>query len=121
MNAANVCNPGGGLPEPSPTDSFEIIKALFIKTPEPTKEDAAAIAPALFDVYQRLMRVRSFNPTIDYSERLWRLLKLVGLPDRSLRKRDPQTPSRQLGGPSPRSASRPDGDSPGRARAPWPG
>ena len=65
-------------------DSFQIIKALFERSPEPTHAEALAIYDALHDVYDRLMRVRQFSPTTDYSAKVWRLLGMVGMPNRSL-------------------------------------
>lgn len=67
-------------------DSFEIIKALLARSPEPTHAEALEIFDALYDVYHRLMRVRQFAPTTDYSERLWWLLGMVGFPNKSLQK-----------------------------------
>lgn len=67
-------------------DSFEQIKALFTRSEEPTKEEALQIREALYDVFQRLMRVRQVAPSVDYSARLWRLLELVGLPNKSLKR-----------------------------------
>ena len=71
---------------PSRVDSFDTIKALLEQHPAPTREQALEIRGSLYDVYTRLMRVREISPTVDYSARLWRLLMLVGLPDRSLRR-----------------------------------
>lgn len=70
-------------------DSFEVVKDLLLAHPEPTQEQAREIAPALFDIYQRLMRVRSVSPTTDVGERLWRLMELVGIKNRSLKKGSP--------------------------------
>lgn len=72
----------------SSVDSFTQARILFERLGEkdPTKDDALSIAPALFDIYERLMRVRQVSPTSDVSDRLWRLMELVGLKNRSLRK-----------------------------------
>jgi len=69
---------------PESQDSFEIIKVLFERSPEPTHAQALEIYDALHDVYWRLMRVRQFAPTTDYSAKVWRLLGMVGMPNRSL-------------------------------------
>lgn len=69
-------------------DSFEQVKVLLSRIGDraPTQDDARSIAPALFDIYQRLMRVRVVAPTTDYSQKLWNLLGLVGIPNKSLKR-----------------------------------
>lgn len=60
-------------------DSFQVVAELFLRHPEPTQEQAREIAPALFDIYQRLMRVRAVAPTVTVQDRTWRLMELVGI------------------------------------------
>jgi len=60
-------------------DSFQIIAELFQRHPEPTREQAREISPALFDVYERLMRVRVVAPTVTLQDRTWKLMELVGI------------------------------------------
>lgn len=70
---------GVNLPRKSVTDSFEIIKALLARSPEPTHLETLEIFDALHDVYWRIKRVRQIAPTVDYSEKIWRLIGMVGM------------------------------------------
>jgi len=45
-----------------------------------------AIAPALRDIYERLMRVRAVAPSVDLSDRLWELMEMVWLKARPARR-----------------------------------
>lgn len=76
---------------PAKRDSFDAVLEFCRSHERPTAAQAAAIRAELYDVFARLMRVRRISPTVDYSEGLWRLLRLVGLPDRSLRRREGRT------------------------------
>lgn len=66
-------------------DSFEVIKTLLARSPEPTHAEALEIYDALHDVYWRLMRVRQIAPTTDYSAKLWRLIGMVGMKEQPIR------------------------------------
>ena len=68
-------------------DSFEVVREFLLGVGErrPGREEVQAIAPALFDIYQRLMRVRSVAPTVDVSDRLWGLMELVGIKAKPVR------------------------------------
>jgi hypothetical protein len=68
-------------------DSFEVVKEFLLGVGERKigRDDAQSIAPALFDIYQRLMRVRAVAPTVDVSERLWGLMELVGIKAKPVR------------------------------------
>ena len=52
---------------------------------QPRREEVQAIATALADIYQRLMRVRSIAPSVDVSERMWELMSMVGLKAKPVR------------------------------------
>ena len=69
-------------------DSFDVIRHMIenLGGRQPTREDALGISVALKDVYDRLLKVRQISPTVDYSQRMWLLLDLVGFPNKSLRK-----------------------------------
>jgi hypothetical protein len=60
-------------------DSFQILGELLQRHPEPTREQALEIMPALTDIYVRLMRVREVAPTVCLPPRTVRLLELVGI------------------------------------------
>lgn len=68
-------------------DSFEVVKEFLLGVGERKigRDDVQSIAPALFDIYQRLMRVRAVAPTVDVSERLWGLMELVGIKAKPVR------------------------------------
>jgi hypothetical protein len=68
-------------------DSFEVVKEFLVGIGErrPTREEVQTIAPALVDIYQRLMRVRAVAPTVDLSERLWTLMGVIGLKAKPVR------------------------------------
>lgn len=70
-------------------DCFGTIKRLIdsLGGRQPTREDAMKIQGALHEAYERLMKVRPFAPTTDYSERIWELLELAGFPNKSLAKK----------------------------------
>jgi hypothetical protein len=76
-------------------DSFEVVKdfvaGLGMRKPEPW--EVQRIAPALSEIYQRLMRVRSYAPRVDLSESMWRLMEMIGIR------------SRRIGGDSLRNAA----------------
>ena len=66
------------------TDSFEVVKG-FVKElggrqPEPW--EVMKIAPALNEIHQRLMRVRSYAPRVDLSDHMWKLMEMVGIRSR---------------------------------------
>lgn len=68
-------------------DSFEVVKSFLAGVGErrPSREEVQTIAPALVDIYQRIMRVRAVAPTVDLSERLWGLMEIVGLKAKPVR------------------------------------
>ena len=68
-------------------DSFEVVKEFIVSLGDrrPQKEEVQAIAVALADIYQRLMRVRSIAPSVDVSERMWELMAMVGLKAKPVR------------------------------------
>ena len=68
-------------------DSFEVVKEFLsgLGDRRPRNEEVQAIAVALADIYQRLMRVRSIAPTVDVSERMWELMGMVGLKAKPVR------------------------------------
>lgn len=59
-------------------DSFQIVGELLQRHPQPTREQALEVMPALTDIYQRLMRVRVVAPTVALHAPTVRLLELVG-------------------------------------------
>jgi hypothetical protein len=65
-------------------DSFEVVKEFLdvLDGRVPQREEAQAIAGALNDIYQRLMRVRSVAPAVDVSKRMWDLMELVGIKEK---------------------------------------
>ena len=68
-------------------DSFEVVKEFLagLGDRRPQREEVQAIAVALADIYQRLMRVRSIAPSVDVSERMWELMGMVGLKAKPVR------------------------------------
>ena len=68
-------------------DSFEVVKEFLsgLGDRRPQRAEVEAIATALADIYQRLMRVRSIAPTVDVSERMWELMAMVGLKAKPVR------------------------------------
>ncbi|HYF00105.1 MAG TPA: hypothetical protein VEJ18_14390 [Planctomycetota bacterium] len=68
-------------------DSFEVVKEFLARVGDrrPGRDEVAEIAPALLDIYQRLMRVRVVAPTVDLSERLWSLMEIVGIKAKPVR------------------------------------
>jgi len=68
-------------------DSFEMVKEFLagLGDRQPRREEVQAIATALADIYQRLMRVRSIAPSVDVSERMWELMSMVGLKAKPVR------------------------------------
>jgi hypothetical protein len=63
------------------TDSFEVVKG-FVKglgDRRPDPWEVQKIAPALNEIYQRLMRVRSYAPRVDLSDHMWDLMEMVGI------------------------------------------
>ena len=68
-------------------DSFEVVKEFLsgLGDRRPRSEEVQAIAVALADIYQRLMRVRSIAPSVDVSERMWELMSMVGLKAKPVR------------------------------------
>ena len=68
-------------------DSFEVVKEFLLGVGERKlgRDEVSGIAPALFDIYQRLMRVRMVAPTVDVSDRLWGLMELVGIKAKPVR------------------------------------
>ncbi len=69
-------------------DSFEVVRDFLLGLGErkPGREEVQAIAPALRDIYERLMRVRAVAPSVDLSDRLWELMEMVGLKARPARR-----------------------------------
>ncbi len=67
-------------------DSFVVVREfvgrLGDRRPEPW--EVQQIAPALNEIYQRLMRVRAYAPRVDLSEHMWRLMSMIGLRARPL-------------------------------------
>lgn len=68
-------------------DSFEVVKEFLagLGDRRPDREEVQAIAGALTDIYQRLMRVRTIAPSVDVSDRMWDLMALVGLKAKPVR------------------------------------
>ncbi len=68
-------------------DSFEVVKEFLAALGDrrPQRDEVQAIAGALADIYQRLLRVRSIAPSVDVSERMWELMTLVGLKAKPVR------------------------------------
>lgn len=68
-------------------DSFEVVKEFLsgLGDRRPQRDEVQAIAAALADIYQRLMRVRSIAPSVDVSERMWELMAMVGLKAKPVR------------------------------------
>ena len=62
-------------------DSFEVVKEFLTSLGErrPEREEVQAIAPALKEIFERLMNVRKVAPTVDLSDRMWTLMEMVGL------------------------------------------
>jgi hypothetical protein len=62
-------------------DSFEVVKEFLTSLGErrPEREEVQAIAPALQQIFERLMNVRKIAPTVDLSDRMWTLMEMVGL------------------------------------------
>ncbi|HLF92154.1 MAG TPA: hypothetical protein VJB14_01735 [Planctomycetota bacterium] len=62
-------------------DSFEVVKEFVTALGErrPEREEVQAIAWALKDINDRLMRVRAVAPTVDLSDRMWALMEMVGI------------------------------------------
>jgi len=62
-------------------DSFEVVrnfvKGLGNRRPEPA--EVQQIAPALNEIYRRLMRVRGYAPRVDLSDTMWELMEMVGI------------------------------------------
>jgi hypothetical protein len=68
-------------------DSFEVVKEFIagLGDRRPQMEEVQAIAVALADIYQRLMRVRTIAPTVDVSDRMWELMAMAGLKAKPVR------------------------------------
>ena len=68
-------------------DSFEVVKEFLagLGDRRPQRDEVQAIATALADIYQRLMRVRTIAPTVDVSDRMWELMAMVGLKAKPVR------------------------------------
>ena len=62
-------------------DSFEVVKEFLTALGErrPEREEVQAIAPALKEIFERLMRVRKVAPTVDLSDRMWELMAVAGI------------------------------------------
>ena len=62
-------------------DSFEVVKEFLTGLGErrPEREEVQAIAPALKEIFERLMNVRRVAPTVDLSDRMWGLMEMVGI------------------------------------------
>ena len=62
-------------------DSFEVVKEFLTALGErrPAREEVQAIAPALRQIFERLMNVRRIAPTVDLSDRMWTLMEMVGI------------------------------------------
>ncbi len=71
----------GVMVESRGTDSFDVVKdflkGLGNRRPEPW--EVHQIAPALNEIFQRLMRVRSYAPRVDLSDHMWQLMEMVGI------------------------------------------
>jgi hypothetical protein len=63
-------------------DSFDVVKDFLVRLGDrdPAAAEVREIAPALKDIYERLMRVRAVAPSVDLSDRMWGLMRMVGLP-----------------------------------------
>ena len=68
-------------------DSFEVVKEFIMGLGDrrPERHEVEAIATALADIYQRLMRVRTIAPSVDVSDRMWELMGMVGLKAKPVR------------------------------------
>ena len=62
-------------------DSFEVVKEFLTALGDrPARRDEVqAIAPALREIFERLMRVRKVAPTVDLSDRMWDLMAMAGI------------------------------------------
>lgn len=72
------------------SDSFEVVKDFVMRLGDrkPQPEEVRPIAPALRDIYERLMRVRAVAPSVDLSDRMWNLMELVGIRAKPARRLD---------------------------------
>lgn len=62
------------------SDCFATIRSMLERTSDrPSKEDVVGIYDAFVEAYQRLMRVRQVAPTVDYSDKMWSMMGMVGL------------------------------------------
>jgi hypothetical protein len=68
-------------------DSFEVVRDFLVTLGErrPDREEVKAIAWALGDIYQRLLRVRQVAPSVDLSDRMWGLMEMAGIRARPAR------------------------------------
>ena len=73
------------------SDSFDQVKDFMdgLGGRLPRRDEIDEIAPALHEVYRRLMRVRAFSPAVDLSEGVWSLMELAGIRTRPGRSRIP--------------------------------
>jgi hypothetical protein len=62
-------------------DSFEVVKEFLTALGDrPARRDEVqVIAPALREIFERLMKVRAVAPTVDLSDRMWTLMEMVGI------------------------------------------
>lgn len=62
-------------------DSFEIVREFLhrMEGRAPRREEVAEIAPALHELYRRLMRVRAVAPKVNVSDEVWGLMEMVGI------------------------------------------
>lgn len=67
--------------------SFEVVRGFVERLGKdtPRVDQIREIAPALHDIYRRVMRVREVAPSIDLSERMWELMKMAGLKAKPVR------------------------------------
>jgi hypothetical protein len=68
-------------------DSFEVVKEFLMTLGErrPERDEVQTVAPALREIFDRLMRVRAVAPTVDLSDRMWTLMEMVGIRARPVR------------------------------------
>lgn len=62
-------------------DSFEVIKEFLTRVGKraPNRDEVREISPALKELYERLMKVRTIAPTVDLDDRVWMLMELAGI------------------------------------------
>lgn len=65
------------------TDAFTVVHDFMEKLGDrmPTADEIAGVRPALEALHEKLMRLRAMSPLfrrVDFSERIWKMMELVG-------------------------------------------